>query len=44
MPIRHRPHLHAHGPKRLLALDGAGVRGILTLSYLSRIEEMLRER
>ena len=31
-------------PKRILALDGGGLRGILTLSYLARIEEMLRER
>jgi patatin-like phospholipase/acyl hydrolase len=28
-------------PKRLLVLDGGGVRGILTLSYLARIEELV---
>ena len=31
-------------PKRILALDGGGVRGILTLGYLKRIEEILSER
>jgi len=31
-------------PKRILALDGGGLRGILTLSYLAEIEALLRER
>jgi uncharacterized protein len=31
-------------PKRILALDGGGVRGILTLGYLERIETLLRAR
>lgn len=31
-------------PKRILTLDGGGVRGILTLGYLERIEEILRNR
>jgi len=31
-------------PKRILALDGGGLRGILTLSYLAEIETVLRER
>jgi len=31
-------------PRRILALDGGGVRGILTLQYLTRIEEILRKR
>ncbi|HVO94141.1 MAG TPA: patatin-like phospholipase family protein [Terriglobales bacterium] len=30
--------------KRILALDGGGLRGILTLSYLAEIESVLRER
>src|SRR5436190_5062000 len=30
--------------KRILALDGGGIRGILTLEYLSAIESMLRKR
>ncbi len=37
-------HLFGEGPKRLLALDGGGIRGALTLGYLGRIEEILRER
>ncbi len=41
-PLEHR--LSASGPKRILALDGGGVRGILTLSYLERIEQILGER
>jgi predicted acylesterase/phospholipase RssA len=38
-------HLAADGlPKRILALDGGGLRGILTLGILARIEALLRER
>lgn len=29
-------------PKRILALDGGGIRGALTLGYLKRIEDILR--
>jgi uncharacterized protein len=32
------------GPKRILALDGGGIRGALTLGYLEQIEQLLRER
>ncbi|WP_338830590.1 patatin-like phospholipase family protein [Bradyrhizobium sp. 27S5] len=32
------------GPKRILALDGGGIRGILTLEYLAAVEAMLRKR
>ena len=36
--------LAAPGPKRILSLDGGGIRGVLTLEYLARIEALLRER
>lgn len=39
---RHR--LAAPGPKRILALDGGGMRGALTLGFLARIESLLRAR
>ena len=38
-----RDKLSAPGPKRLLALDGGGIRGILTLEVLARIEAELRD-
>jgi uncharacterized protein len=31
-------------PRKLLALDGGGIRGVLTLQVLIRMEDMLRER
>jgi uncharacterized protein len=37
-------HLHEDGPKRILALDGGGLRGILTLGILSSVEAELRRR
>ncbi len=37
-------HLFNPGPKRLLALDGGGVRGMLSLGYLGRMESLLRTR
>jgi patatin-like phospholipase/acyl hydrolase len=36
--------LTAAGPKRILALDGGGIRGALTLGYLEKIEAILRAR
>jgi len=47
MPITIRTrdeHFRPDGPKRILTLDGGGVRGILTLGYLQRMEAMLRDR
>ena len=38
-------HYEADGrPKRILTLDGGGLRGILTLGLLAEIEELLRKR
>src|ERR1700728_3300194 len=37
-------HLFGPGPKRLLALDGRGVRGALTIAFLERIEALLGQR
>ena len=37
-------HLFGPGPKRILALDGGGIRGAITLGFLERIEALLRKR
>jgi hypothetical protein len=37
-------HLFAPGPKRILALDGGGVRGAITVAFLERIEQVLAEQ
>ena len=37
-------HLFGPGPKRMLALDAGGVRGIITVAFLERIEALLAER
>jgi hypothetical protein len=37
-------HFEPTSPKRILALDGGGLRGILALGFLGRIEALLRER
>jgi uncharacterized protein len=43
MPRSFAQHLDpAVGPKRILALDGGGLRGVLTLGMLRRLEELLR--
>jgi predicted acylesterase/phospholipase RssA len=36
--------LTSDGPKRILALDGGGIRGALTLGFLERVEQLLRIR
>jgi hypothetical protein len=37
-------HLFKPGPKRLLALDGGGVRGAISVAFLERIEAVLAAR
>jgi len=45
MPLTREQHFdRTLSPKRILALDGGGLRGILTLEYLSAIETLLGKR
>jgi hypothetical protein len=37
-------HLFSGGPKRILSLDGGGIRGLIALAFLERIEQLLRSR
>jgi hypothetical protein len=37
-------HFQFDGPKKILALDGGGLKGIVTLGFLQDIEDTLRER
>ena len=39
-----KQHLDPTTPKRILALDGGGIRGALTLGYLKNIEDTLRKQ
>lgn len=41
-PLTYRDRVGAPGPKKLLALHGGGVRGVITLEILSELETMLR--
>jgi predicted acylesterase/phospholipase RssA len=36
--------IRSSGPKRILALDGGGILGLMSLEVLVRIEDILRER
>lgn len=36
--------LTAPGPKRILGIDGGGIRGAIALGFIERIESLLRER
>jgi hypothetical protein len=37
-------HLFGPGPKRILSLDGGGVRGAISVAFLERIEALLQQR
>ncbi|HWG04303.1 MAG TPA: patatin-like phospholipase family protein [Beijerinckiaceae bacterium] len=41
MPSERDTHLFKPGPKRILSLDGGGVRGATTLAFLERIEAQI---
>src|SRR5512137_1338662 len=40
--MSYRDRINADGPKKILALDGGGIRGMITVEILDGIEEMLR--
>jgi uncharacterized protein len=42
--MTYRDRLSSPGPKKLLALDGGGIRGVITLEVLHRLESMLAEQ
>jgi hypothetical protein len=37
-------HLFGPGPKRILSLDGGGVRGLITLGMLKKVETVLKDK
>src|SRR5471030_1761775 len=36
-------HLFGPGPKRILSLDGGGVRGAISIAFLERLEKLVEE-
>jgi len=39
-----KERVQTDGPKRILALDGGGIRGMITLEILASIENLLRQK
>jgi uncharacterized protein len=44
MALSRDDHLFGRGPKRILSLDGGGVRGLITLGMLTKVERLLKAR
>jgi hypothetical protein len=44
VPVTLERHFNAPGPKRLLSLDGGGVKGIISIAFLEKMETLLRDR
>ena len=42
--MSYKDRMGSPGPKKLLALDGGGIRGVITLEVLQRIESMLAQQ
>jgi uncharacterized protein len=42
--MSYKDRISSPGPKKLLALDGGGIRGVVTLEVLRRLESMLAEQ
>ena len=42
--MSYKDRMSSPGPKKLLALDGGGIRGVITLEVLLRLESMLAEQ
>jgi uncharacterized protein len=42
--MSYRDRVNSPGPKKLLALDGGGIRGVITLEVLGRLESLLAEQ
>src|SRR5947209_4555289 len=42
--MSYRDRVSSPGPKKLLALDGGGIRGVITLEILHRLESMLAQQ